>query len=336
MRRTILAAAFAASALLPLNLSVSAQTDELRAATGLPMKIGESAVFGQVTLKKLAADEKKPTINVVLLEGGSQLERVQTNDAGVYRFYKFPRGTATLVIELNNNEVARMVVTVGASRLIRQDFELDWAEAKRLWLNGVVSSKDSYPRNAEAAKAFDTAMKHVKEKNLDKATSELKDIIAKDPKDYVAWTELGTIYFKKENLNDAEACYFKAIELKADYFIALLNLGKLYVSRKQADNAVLVLLNAVKGSPESADAQHFLGEAYLLAKKGSLAVTHLNEAIKLAPMEKAEVHLRLASLYDAAKLKDRASAEYKAFLAKKPDYPEKAKLEKYIAENPPK
>ncbi len=336
MRRTILAAVFAASALLTLNVGANAQTDELRAATGLPMKIGQSAVFGQITLKKFSANEPKPTLNVILLEGGSQLERVQPNDAGWYKFEKFPRGSATLIVELNNNEIARMVVTIGASRQIRQDFELDWAEAKRLGLTGVVSAKDSYQRNAEAAKAFDMAMKHIKEKNLDKATSELKEIIAKDPKDYVAWTELGTIYFKKDNLNDAEACYFRAIEQKKDYVVALLNLGKLYISQKKADDAVLVLSNAVKDNADSADVQQYLGEAYLLAKKGSLAVSHLNEAIKLAPMEKAEVHLRLAALYDGAKLKDRASAEYKAFLAKKPDYPEKAQLEKYIAENPPK
>lgn len=335
MRRTILAAAFAAS-LLTLNVGVNAQTDELRAATGLPMQIGQSAVFGQITLKKFTANEPKPTLNVILLEGGSQLERVQPNDAGWYKFEKFPRGTATLVVELNNNEIARMVVTIGASRLIRQDFELDWAEAKRLGLTGVVSARDTYQRSADAAKAFDTAMAHVKEKNFDKAASGLKDIIAKDPKDYIAWTELGTVYFRKDNLNDAEACYFKAIEQKKNYVVALLNLGKLYIASKKADDAVLVLSSAVKENPESADVQHYLGEAYLLAKKGSLAVTHLNEAIRLAPIEKAELHLRLAALYDAAKLKDRASAEYKAFLAKKPDYPEKAQLEKYIAENPPK
>ena len=336
MKRTILASALAAFAFLTLNYDLKAQTDELRAATGLPIQIGQSAVFGQVTLKKLSSDEIKPTLNVVLLEGGSQLERVQPNDAGWYRFNKFPRGSATLVVELNNNEVARMVVTIGASRLIRQDFELDWAEAKRLGLTGVVTAKESYPRSPETAKAFDAAMKNLKDKNLDKAASGLKEIIAKDPKDYVAWTELGTIYFKKENYNDAEACYFKAIEQKKDYLIALLNLGKLYIAEKKADDAVLVLSNAVKDNADSADVQQYLGEAYLLAKKGSLAVTHLNEAIKLAPIEKAEVHLRLAALYDAAKLKDRASAEYKAFLAKKPDYPEKGQLEKYIAENPPK
>ena len=47
----------------------------------------------------------------------------------------------------------------------------------------------------------------------------------------------------------------------------------------------------------------------------------------------AEVHLRLALLYNRAGMKDKAAAEYKKFLKKKPDYPHRQKLEKYIAEN---
>jgi len=169
-----------------------------------------------------------------------------------------------------------------------------------------------------------------------KAGELFNQLLASDPKDFVAWTELGTMFFKENSLDNAEACYFKAIELKKDYFVALLNLGKLYVSRKQADNAVMVLSTAVKAQPDSADAQQYLGEAYLLAKKGSLAVPCLNEAIRLAPMEMADVHLRLAALYDAAKMKDKAAAEYKAYLTKRPDYAEKKQLEKYIADNLPK
>jgi tetratricopeptide (TPR) repeat protein len=309
------------------------QTDELRAATGLPIKIGEPAVFGQVSLRRFTEGERRPVIFVSLLEGGSLIERTQVDKNGWYMFRRSLRGSATLILEIDDNEYGRLPLAVGANPQIRQDFQLDWQEFKKQAAPGVVSVKDTYSRTPEAAKAFNGALKNLKDKNLDKAAAGFKDVIAKDPKDYVAWTELGTIYFKQDNLNDAEACYFKAIEQKKDYFVALLNLGKLYVAKKQPDNAIMVLSNAVKVNAGSADAQHFLGESYLMAKKGSLAVTHLNEAIRLAPDEMAEVHLRLGALYDAAKMKDRAVAEYKAFLAKKPTHPEKERLEKYIAEN---
>ena len=47
----------------------------------------------------------------------------------------------------------------------------------------------------------------------------------------------------------------------------------------------------------------------------------------------AEAHLRLAALYHGAGLKDKAAAEYEQFLKKKPDYPDRKKLEQYIVQN---
>ena len=47
----------------------------------------------------------------------------------------------------------------------------------------------------------------------------------------------------------------------------------------------------------------------------------------------ADAHLRLGALYNLAGYKDRAAAEYEQFLQKKPDYPERKKLEEYIQTN---
>ena len=44
--------------------------------------------------------------------------------------------------------------------------------------------------------------------------------------------------------------------------------------------------------------------------------------------------LRSDSLYDLAGAKQHATREYKAFLAKVPDYTDRKKLEKYIRDNP--
>ena len=56
-------------------------------------------------------------------------------------------------------------------------------------------------------------------------------------------------------------------------------------------------------------------------------------ALKLDPVGMANAHLRLAALYNAAGIKDKAVVEYQEFLKKKPDYPDKKKLEQYIAQN---
>ena len=68
-------------------------------------------------------------------------------------------------------------------------------------------------------------------------------------------------------------------------------------------------------------------------KKGSLAVGYLNEALRLDPQGKADVHLRLALLYNGAGMKAKAATEYEEFLKKRPDYKDRKKLEQYIADN---
>jgi tetratricopeptide (TPR) repeat protein len=110
-------------------------------------------------------------------------------------------------------------------------------------------------------------------------------------------------------------------------------LGKLFIAQKQGEKAIPVLTKAVEVEPGSADAQHYLGESYLQIKKGSIAVGHLNQALRLAPIEKAEIHLRLAALYNGAGLKGKAAEEYKLFLEKVPKHPEREKIKNYIKEN---
>jgi tetratricopeptide (TPR) repeat protein len=80
----------------------------------------------------------------------------------------------------------------------------------------------------------------------------------------------------------------------------------------------------------SADVNFLLGECYLQLKKGSKAVPYLEAAARLG---RPDAHLRLATLYNAVGLKDRAAAEYEHYLAAKPDSPDRKKLEEYIKEN---
>ena len=90
---------------------------------------------------------------------------------------------------------------------------------------------------------------------------------------------------------------------------------------------------AIQARPDSADAHFLLGKTYLKLKQGSKAVPQLNEALRLDPQGKADAHLLLAALYDAAGLKDRAASEYQQFLTKRRNYSDRKKLEHYISEH---
>lgn len=331
----LLAIALFSIALVP---TAFAQDDETRQSNGLPMLIGEQRanLSGRIKLEGVDRSKPLPVITVLVTFSGGKTEKTTANSDGFYIFRGAPRENFTLVVEADGVEAVRQQFIASVLAIPRFDFTITWKQDSAATKPSVISAGQSFSRTAENEVILQNALIAMKAGEKAKAIELFNKMLASEPKDFVAWTELGTLYFRNNSLDDAEACYFKAIELKKDYFVALLNLGKLYFSRKKFDDAIVVLSNAVKSEPESADGHHFLGESYLQIKKGSLAVVELNQAIKLAPDEKADLHLRLAALYDAANLKPRAAEEYKQFLTKRPDYKERSKLEKYIADNPQK
>ena len=196
-----------------------------------------------------------------------------------------------------------------------------------------MSFADSYARSSDKGRVFSMATDAVGRKNYAKAAMLLQQLVAADAKDFEAWAVLANVHFMQKNFAEAENEYLHAIDARPQLFLALLNLGRLEITLKKYDVAVETLTRAVKVRADSPDANYFLGESYLRLKKGSRAVPYLNEAVRLDPDGMAEVHLRLATLYQAAGLPSKAAAEYEAFLKKRPDYRDRRKLEKYIAEN---
>ncbi|CAN5219389.1 hypothetical protein BH20ACI2_BH20ACI2_22700 [soil metagenome] len=321
--------------------SVLSQDDETRQGLGLPTMIGENAragdrmnVSGRVSVEGAEKLKNPPVITVLVSVFGAVADRSIANSSGFYLIRNVPRGNVTIIVEVDGTEVIRKPIQSLPMGNPRFDFTIPWPPASAgISKPGVISAGAGYSRSPQNEPVYQKAIAAVRGNDSRGAVTLFNQLLAADPKDFVAWTELGTVYFRSGSLDNAEACYFKAIELKKDYFVALLNLGRLYFSKSQHDNAILVLSNAVKSDARSAEAHHLLGESYLQIKKGSAAVFHFGEALKIAPDEKADLHLRLASLYDAAKMKDKAAAEYKIFLQKKPEHPDKAALQKYISDN---
>ncbi|MFN0141713.1 MAG: tetratricopeptide repeat protein [Pyrinomonadaceae bacterium] len=318
-----------------LVVSIHAQVDEVGDDGGLMLPIGQPAIYGQVSIEGLPKDERRPSIFVSLLISGTQIDRRPTDARGYFYFLQRPRHGHTLVFEVDGGEVGRAYLTVGSGTRLRQDVTLQWSSLKGQKSDpGVVSAK-GYNRTPEAEKAFSAAMTLIRENKSDKAKLAFEEIVKNDPNDYVAWTMLGTIFFDQKKYSEGETAFNKALQLKPDYTLARVNLGKMYITQSEFDKAIATLQKGVELDATSADANHYLGEAYLSIKKGSLAVGYLNKAIELAPTQKADIHLRLATLYNAAGLKDRAAAEYKAFLSKVPNHADAKKFEQYIKENSP-
>jgi len=299
---------------------------------------GGHILYGDVNVDESKVSGLKPIGYDVILYLGNQIVRRQSvSSKGRYRFVDLSNGYYDLVVELENNEIARIRVEITSPRIntdYRQDIALEWkapfsAPAKP----ASVSAADFYKRSSANQKLFEKAQAATDKKKYEEAFALLKQLLTDDPNDFQAWTELGTLNLMQQNLPEAEKAYLQAIHVRPKFFLALMNLGKLQIAQKKHEEALVPLTQALEIQPTSASLNFLLGETYLQLKKGSKAVVYLYEALKLDPTGMTEAHLRLASLYHAAGLKDKAAIEFEEFLKKKPDYPERKKLEQYISQN---
>ena len=293
---------------------------------------GGHMLYGDFKVDESKAEGHTPlSFDLILYsENGPVVARQSVTSKGSYRFLNLPNGWYDLVVEVEGAEVARLRVQVVSTFKtdFRQDISMEWRGMPGK--AGNISAADFYKRAPANQKLYDRAGEAMGAKKYSDASALLLQLVGADAQDYQAWTELGTSYLFQDKAGDAERAYLRATEAKPTYGLAYINLGRMRVAQKNYDGAIEVLTKAVALQPPSADANFLLGEAYLQIKKGSKAVPYLEEAARLG---RPDAHLRLARLYDAVGMKDRAAAEYEKLLNAKPDHPDKEKLKRYIQEN---
>jgi tetratricopeptide (TPR) repeat protein len=320
-----------------MKITVASLLFNVLLAATVAAQSGGHVLFGDIKVDESQASSSSIATFQVLLynESGGLLMRQTVPSNGRYRFLDLRNGRYEVVVEFENKEIARVMVSVNSpfKTDFRQDIELQWKSLSTRTKTGVVSAAAFYPRSAANKALLRQAMEASEKKQYGQTNTLLRQIVDADDRDFPVWEELGTNFFILKTFFEAESCYLKALQLKPDYLPAMINLGRLRIVEKNLNGAVEVLDRAVKLESTSPEANYFLGEAYLQAKLGSKAVPYLNAALKLDPVTMADAHLLLAALYNATGLKDQAAAEYSAFLKQRPNYSDRKKLEAYISAN---
>ena len=299
---------------------------------------GGHILFGDFKVDESKASGLKPiSFDIILYTtGGDIFGRQTVGNNSRYRFTDVPRGEYELVVEVESNEIARIHLMLNETfnTDIRRDIELEWREnlTEKNKKAGTTSAL-AYHRTSANEKRFAKAETAIDEKKYSEAQSLLLGVLNEDGNDYEVWTELGTVYLMQHDLGKAESAYERSCEVNPSFFQSFFNLGKLRMSQKRLEAAIEPLEQSIKLKPNSAPANNLLGEAYLQLRQGSKAVVYLNEALRLDPDGMAQVHLRLARLYNAAGMKSKAAEEYEGFLKKRPNYPDRKTLEEYITAN---
>lgn len=291
-------------------------------------------VYGRIVLKSLAPNAKPPRVTVIYTDSRQPALRQVVTRSGNYCFKR--QGTGGIIlIDVDGIEVARKNVSdIGEPRQ-REDFELFVPQPSENAAPGVVSTRFTRSTNDKTLDLYKKAAEAERDKQPKKAIEFVKEIVAIDAEDFVAWAKLGSLYVSANMPKEAEAAFTRSLELRSDYPTALINFGMLRAFQGQFDAAVALFERAIVSDPKSAIAHRLLGEAYLQIRKGTLGLAALDKALEFDPVGQAECHLLKARLYDLVGAKHLAAAEYKAFLTKVPDHTDKKKFEKFIKDNPP-
>lgn len=341
-RRRLLRAALAAAF---VYAAFVAPTQGARAQIG--GSGGPHSIYGDFKVDESKAGGMVPIsfVLVLMTDTGNVVERQSVMNETRYRFLGLREGNYDIIVENAGMPVVSIRVQLFAMRKteFKQDILLEWdrlpvGKPNPKKKSGTVSVADSYERTPANRALFEKASSAMRNASGDKtkyqeAATLLRKIVEADPKDYLAWTDLGTMLFALGDMEGAEHSYTRALSERPDLLTAAVNLGRLRISGKNYDKAVEVLKPAVEKHTQSADANYLLGEAYLQTGKYEEAATHFNEALRLDPQGRADAHVRLAMLHDAAGRRDKAAEELEQFIAKRPDHPDRKKFELYVNQN---
>ena len=312
-----------------------AQISEICGESAGTSWLSSAVVYGKVGLNGFDLSKRLPKITVTLIDRQRNERRLTIDRSGNYCFRDIDGSGGFIVIDIEGVEKLReSLPTTAFIKQHRQDFDLYASGSDTTKPPGSISAKNAYSRNVANSALFEKASTEEKNRDFGRAIEYLKAIVKNDPKDFIVWAKLGSIYFEQKNIPDAQNAYTKALEAKGDHAPSMFNLGRIYLMNNKVDEAIGILLKATKTEPTAPRGFQLLGEAYLLARKGTLGVEALNEAIRLDPVGMAECHLLMARLYDRAGAKPLASREYRLFLEKVPNHADKEKFLQYIKDNP--
>lgn len=325
--------------LVMMVAAVRAQVDDICAEVGVMPSLDSPFahvpyVFGRVTLRGFDSGLKPPKVTVIFSDGQQGVRRWMLGKSGNYCFRR-GGGSGLLVVEVDGIEVGRRTLPSFGAAQQREDFEVLASGDKRSAPPAAFSAKLSHPPNPKTAELYIKAADAERVRDIGRAIAHLKEIVSIDPSDFIAWAKLGSLLLELKSFTEADAAFRRSLELKVEYTPAWINVGKLRMAQNQYEAAIEIFKHAASLEPTSARIYQLLGEAYLQGRKGTLGAEALNKSIELDPIGMAECHLQLAHLYQLAGAKALAAREYRLFLGKVPDHPDKKKFEKYIKDNAP-
>jgi tetratricopeptide (TPR) repeat protein len=117
-----------------------------------------------------------------------------------------------------------------------------------------------------------------------------KEVTRLDPLRAGAYVNLGAVYNRLEQFDDAIPVLRRGIQLDMNRPEGYYNLGLVYRRKGQPDMAIQAYREAVRVNPRMADAHYNIANLYLEKEQYALAIAHYKQALELRPRWEKAVH----------------------------------------------
>jgi Flp pilus assembly protein TadD len=137
------------------------------------------------------------------------------------------------------------------------------------------------------------AGKNFQQGNYKAAEKQYQQILAEDPNNLDALSNLGVVYVRSGNLRSAESTLEKAVAIAPDNDFLLTTLGIVQYRQSKFDEAIVQLTKAIAINPKSATAHNYLGIAASQKGRQQEAEKEILQALANNP-DDADAHFNLA------------------------------------------
>jgi tetratricopeptide (TPR) repeat protein len=171
--------------------------------------------------------------------------------------------------------------------------------------------------------------------SVDQAIASYRTALQSNPRDVRIYVALGSLLETRNQWQEAEDLYQKALQIQPDYALAANNLSYLMLEHGGNANVALTLAQtARKGMPDSPNAADTLGWAYYQQGVYNASIDLFQEAIKSDP-ENPTYHYHLGMAYQKSNNFAMAKKQLEYTLQISPNYSQAGEIKKILAENGP-
>lgn len=154
--------------------------------------------------------------------------------------------------------------------------------------------------------------------DLDGAIEELRQALVRFPNRVGLHSELSLCYLRLSRLEQAQACFEKAVELEPDRLVPYLNLADVLSRKNELGTARRILLWASRTHPERAEPYYTMAKIQFRAGRLGNAEHAARQALERDDGKNPEVHILLANIFMAQGEPDETARQLETYLSQAP------------------